>query len=375
MKRWLTAWSHRTTPGAPPAAGEAQQFAGLPHIEQLLATAYSPEATAFDIYYCFRLLLGRNPSPEEWPGHSARVGQPLHEVLPSYLGSLEFARRGLLAPDASAIPERVEVEGSTLHVLANDDAVGRHVLNGSYEPHVTRVFRYYLKPGMAVADIGANIGYFAILAAHGVGPEGAVYAFEPNPLNARLLDLSRRANGYHWLQLHQIALASEPGLLVLNTAFSNGTTSRPDDRLQDFVQAQSVAALTLDTVLHKAPRLDLIKIDVEGAEYDALLGGAQRLARDRPVVLSEFSPPQIRGTSGVEAATYLEFFTRMNYQLGWIRHPGDESAGECDAQGVTWLGQNIDALLAAYEDSGVDHIDFIALPTERAGAAGDISAD
>ncbi len=330
-----------------------------------LGQPHSPQATIDDIYYCFRLLLGRNPSPEEWTGHSSRAGQSLHEVVAAYVSSLEFARRGLSEPDAGSLPERAEIEGSTLHVFANDDAVGRHVLSGAYEPHVTRVFEHYVQPGMTVVDIGANVGYFAMLAARKVGPQGTVHAFEPNPLNARLLDLSRRANHYSWLQLHQLALASEPGLLVLNTAFSNGTTSRPDDRLEAFVQAQSVAALPLAVVLRDAPPLDVIKIDVEGAEYDALLGGASRIAQDRPVILSEFSPPQIRGISGVEGRVYLDFFIAMNYHLGWIRHDADDSAGERDALGITWLGQDAQAVLSAYEKSGVDHIDFIAVPAER----------
>src|SRR5437763_1214106 len=58
--------------------------------------AHTSAATHEDIYYCFRLLLGRVPNAEEWPGHSSRAGEDLGNVVSSYLTSREFAARGLL---------------------------------------------------------------------------------------------------------------------------------------------------------------------------------------------------------------------------------------------------------------------------------------
>src|SRR5580704_6315530 len=57
---------------------------------------HSKTATAEDIFYCFRLLLGRSPNPEEWPGHSSRAGEDLENVVSSYVTSREFAARSLL---------------------------------------------------------------------------------------------------------------------------------------------------------------------------------------------------------------------------------------------------------------------------------------
>ena len=62
-----------------------------------LGAEYSETATAEDIFYCFRLLLGRNPNPEEWPGHSSRAGENLANVVSSYVTCREFGARGPLS--------------------------------------------------------------------------------------------------------------------------------------------------------------------------------------------------------------------------------------------------------------------------------------
>src|SRR3974377_2147090 len=74
--------------GRGPPAAPAEPY---PFWEQ-----HTKTATLEDIFYCFRLLLGRNPNPEEWPGHSSRVGEDLENVVSSYVTSREFAERGLL---------------------------------------------------------------------------------------------------------------------------------------------------------------------------------------------------------------------------------------------------------------------------------------
>ena len=71
-----------------------------------------------------------------------------------------------------------------------------HALAGAYDTYLTDLLRRFLRPGMGVLDIGANIGVFALLAAAKVGPDGYVLAVEPNPANTRLLEASRRLNGF-----------------------------------------------------------------------------------------------------------------------------------------------------------------------------------
>lgn len=315
--------------------------------------SFDHKASLEDIYYCFRLILGRNPQPEEWPGHSSHAGAPLDEVVATYVNSLEFERRELGKRDPDTLPAQAMIGDRTLYVFRDDEAVGSHALHGAYEPHVAAIFREYLKPGMSVVDIGANIGYFSILGASLVGAQGKVYAFEPNPENAKLLEASRRANGFEHLVIYQVAAGRRPGLLVLNTSYSNGTTATPSQELSSLLGSRTVPCLDLDTLLHRAERIDLMKIDIEGAEYNAVVGAARLIETFKPLIVSEFSPPQISGICGVSGEDYLRFLLDLGYDLGVISN---------DGSGVQDCVQDVTRVMAAYQDSGVDHIDIIARP-------------
>ena len=106
---------------------------------------FSPIATQDDIYYCFRLILGRNPSPQEWTGHSSLSGEPLENVVRSYLSSAEFANRRLLTASTGNL-EQAQLPGFTMYASGDDMAVGKHVLGLlEYEPHVTKAFWGALK--------------------------------------------------------------------------------------------------------------------------------------------------------------------------------------------------------------------------------------
>ncbi|MBV9812943.1 MAG: FkbM family methyltransferase, partial [Acetobacteraceae bacterium] len=185
----------------------------LKPVAQPWQRGYEPAANESDIVSCFRLLLGRAPNREEWRGHVSRVGEPLAGVVASYLNSLEFTRRGLLAQDALRRVETSQLEGFAIFTYADDAAIGRHVSADNYERDVTAVIRRLLRPGMGVIDVGANIGYFTMLAASLVGSTGYVIAIEPNPDNAKLLEASRRANGFSHVTVCQTAAGRDTGLL------------------------------------------------------------------------------------------------------------------------------------------------------------------
>ena len=314
--------------------------------------AYDPAATEADILACFRLLLGRNPNPEEWPGHSARAGEPLPAVVASYVNSLEYARRRLQEPPGAA-PAIAELAGFRIFADPEDLAVGKSVLSGQYEPEVMAAFRDVLRPGMGVIDVGANIGVFSMLAASLVGPAGWVLGVEPNRRNARMAEASRRLNGFGHLTILQAAAARGPGLLAMNTSFSNGTTSSVDDCA--VLEAETVGCVPIDAVSPRGRRVNLVKLDIEGAEYNALLGCRGLLRRYRPVLVLEFGPGQLPGVSGVTGEELLQWVVAQGYGLEVI-----ELAGPPRPHGSNWS-----AVMQAYEARGRDHIDIIARPRSR----------
>src|SRR6266705_2219470 len=96
---------------------------------------YCKIATPEDIFYCFRLLLGRCPNPEEWPGHSSRAGEDIENVVSSYITSRELAERGFFTKTYQDNVELVHLPSFSLFASSDDLAVGKHVVVGhSYDP-------------------------------------------------------------------------------------------------------------------------------------------------------------------------------------------------------------------------------------------------
>jgi FkbM family methyltransferase len=354
--------------GMPGLIAGWRPFRGRPQAEpgaDPWAGDFDPAADAADIRACFRLLLGRLPHREEWPGHSQQAGQPLAGVVAGYLNSLEFSRRRLLRDDTPSDVALADLGEFRIHAAASDAAVGRHVLAGAYEPEVSAVFRRTLRPGMGVLDLGANIGYFTMLAAALVGADGHVLAFEPNPRNTRLLEASRRANGFGQVTVCQAAAGPRVGLLALHRTHSNGTTSAlPDDPrgmpgaiLAEMGAADLVPCLPPDALVPAGRRIDLVKVDVEGAEYLALSGCAAILARDRPVIVSEFSPDLMPGISGIDGPGYLDWLAGQGYRLAVLEPDGTERPAATSGD-----------VMAAYHDRGIDHVDIVARPVRSEAA-------
>lgn len=157
--------------------------------------------------------------------------------------------------------------------------VGVHLLHGgSWETNYTEAFKRSLRPGATVVDVGANLGWYTLVAAPIVGPGGRVFAVEPNPGLARLVQESVHSNGFAgWTQVFQVAVSDAPGVvdLVYDPAMPGGGVIRPASYALTYVRstATRVAAVRLDALLagHAGP-VDVLKMDIEGWEGVALQG-------------------------------------------------------------------------------------------------------
>ena len=165
-------------------------------------------------------------------------------------------------------------------------------LYGTYEFAATRFFKTFLKAGMAVADIGANVGYFSLVAAQLVEESGDVYAFEPVPAIVKRLRRNVELNSFDRVQVHERAVAGDTGEHVFyesNLAENQGVASLlPGDSRRDV--GFRVQTVSIDDFIQslREPRLDLIKIDVEGAETEVFAGAQKLLARpDAPALVFE----------------------------------------------------------------------------------------
>jgi FkbM family methyltransferase len=169
--------------------------------------------------------------------------------------------------------------------------------HGRWEPGVTRLVEAMLKPGMTVVDVGAHIGYFALLAARRVGPAGRVYAFEPAPENYELLLRNISLNGYQHIIPVRKAVSNHEGV---ETFFLHPDSVAHSLQAQTFGRARARMAVdttTLDRFFASQgwPLVHLMKLDIEGAEPEALDGMAQLLARNRGLrLILEFIPYILR---------------------------------------------------------------------------------
>ncbi len=134
--------------------------------------SFPRKATEADVVYCFRLLLGRKPGEQEWGGHAWKIGEDLGSVVTSYLNSQEFAKRRSVGAAArstgswsSCRPSRCTLRPRTSRSASIDHRQTR-VRAASHRSFSKSI----CGPGWRVLDIGANIGYFSLLAASLVGP-------------------------------------------------------------------------------------------------------------------------------------------------------------------------------------------------------------
>lgn len=214
--------------------------------------------------------------------------------LPGARAAYELAY-GLLASDE---PVAVECEGSWIYVDPRDVGVSLYLMTEHvYEPQLTKLLKQVLKPGMRVVDGGANVGYFTLLCAKLVGEEGRVYAFEPEPRNFGLLQRSVERNRAGNVVLTQRALSNRRGTEKLYLDRSNfGEPSLRQSNVTEPAGAIDVETLSLDEFLASQtdPRVDLIKLDTQGAEGLVLAGATRLLDEGAPRIVMEYCPWGLR---------------------------------------------------------------------------------
>lgn len=187
-----------------------------------------------------------------------------------------------------------------------------------YERETTLFFGTWLRSGDTVIDVGANIGYFTILAAQMVGEAGAVHAFEPNPRVAALLRQSVVLNRFEKrVNVTEKAVSAHTGSLRFFYPTDSGNTYEATVVMRDDIALESldVGCVSLDdyALSKRIDRVRLLKIDVEGAELDVLSGAARLLSEIRPAaVICEFAPRS--DNPGQEWRALTEAFSACDYE-------------------------------------------------------------
>jgi FkbM family methyltransferase len=149
----------------------------------------------------------------------------------------------------------------------------------------------YLREGLVVMDVGANIGYLTLFFCRAVGPRGAVFAFEPDPENFRELAQTVEDNHIEWCTAVNRACGTSDGPAYLATGLNGYIQAGGED-------VANCRMMSLDSFIdeRKLLTVDLVKIDVEGFEAEVLSGMSGMLKRHRPILYVEVHPPGFCGS-------------------------------------------------------------------------------
>jgi FkbM family methyltransferase len=292
----------------------------------------------------------------------------VHHLLYSLLNGLLW-----LWPGLGRGKKVLEIQGSKMYIDVHDKdpsmrcTFRAYALRHIHEEHTTELFKKVIREGDVVVDLGANLGYFTLLAAKLIGKRGRVYSFEPEPRNYHYLLKNIELNGYDNVSAMQKAVSDRSGKVKLYVcAYDSGhhtinqyegikayNPNFAGDK-KDFVE---VATVTLDEFFEgmKQP-ISVIKMDVEGAEMLAL-SGMDRVVRENEDIkmFVEFFPLLIREMGGSPE----EFIRRLleDYHLSVFVIKGDYSVpGYAPNEGYPRIN-SVDELMDLCEEK-MDHVNL-----------------
>src|SRR3990170_1926947 len=211
----------------------------------------------------------------------------------------------------------IDVQGSKMYVDSRDIGVTPFLLEwGFYEKYETELFKRLVKNGMVVVDVGANVGYYTLLAARLVGDEGKVFAFEPDPYNYNLLCKNIEVNGYGNVIPVQKAVSSKSGKRKLFLDKSNLGGHSLSEANVDKSASITVEVTSLDDYFKNTDyKIDVLKMDVQGSEMEVLEGMTNTINQnDNLKIITEFWPMGLRN-SGSSPAGFLNKLIEYGFAL------------------------------------------------------------
>lgn len=223
------------------------------------------------------------------------------------------------------------VHGLRYYLHPHDPGISRELaIYHIHEPNATDLYRNYVKDGMFVVDIGSNIGYYALLAATLVGSKGKVLAIEPAPHNYDLLTINVNRNNIHNIDTVQCAVSNADGVSEFYITEASNTHSLVLPVTGNVVSSTQVQVRKLDTLLKglNYPKIDLIRMDIEGGEIVAIGGMQNSLKQYKPIIMAELhcdaagTPSIVQLLKSLKTFGYnAEYVIDRDYDFVWMKSP------------------------------------------------------
>ena len=208
---------------------------------------------------------------------------------------------------------------------------------GDYELPTIRFLRRVLKPGSVCLDVGAQMGYLTLAMATAASSKTIVHSFEPEDQNAARFRENIALNALSNVTLHQTAVSTVDGALKLylsndRNAGTHSTVYIESNVSTEFIEIPSVR---LDSFVrqHALQPVDLIKIDVEGAEVDVIEGARSVLQHHRPIVIMELSD-HLQQARGQTCTEFKQSMATLGYAPYFINEDGTLRSCPMDAAHV-----------------------------------------
>ena len=227
-----------------------------------------------------------------------RLPLPLKQALYRFPPLARFLRGAINAAVDEGLSEITVAAGDLqgYKLLLNLKAEKSRWL-GTYEPELQAALREFLRPGMTVYDVGANIGYISLLMSKAVGPQGRVFAFEALPVNVERIQKNAALNKLSSVTVVAAAVLDKtaPVTFYVHNSVGMGKAAGSAGRREEHYNAEiSVPGLSLDefVYLQGNPAPAAVKMDIEGGEVLALPGMRRLLAEKSPIMFLELHGPE-----------------------------------------------------------------------------------
>ncbi|GAA3551961.1 FkbM family methyltransferase [Nocardioides daeguensis] len=258
----------------------------------------------------------------------------MRRVIPRFTTSAPAPR--VPAPYSGEALVTLPTEAGMLMIPASDGVIRPYLeRNGDWEPEEAALLQQFFRDGLRFLDVGANVGYFSLYVAARC-PGAVIHAFEPHPVTSQVLALNAWSCGAA-ITTHAMALSAGDRIVTLTTAESNLGDTRTSVGAAGTMVAPAAA---LDEVLPDAV-FDLIKIDVQGFESDAIAGMSGMLARSpEAVIVAEYWPAALR-ERGLDPVAVLRdyedsgFDVRVQVENDLARRKPRDVVALCDTAGAS----------------------------------------
>jgi FkbM family methyltransferase len=227
-------------------------------------------------------------------------------------------------------------DGIKLMIYPNNDLGRALFTSGTYEPNSLLIVQNLLGKGSVFFDVGANVGVFTLAVSKLIGNKGLIIAFEPSTREHRLFEENLSLNRFSNVRLEKLAITNTNGSAQLNLAIDRhgGQNTLCQKFVHEGVQSgasEIVFTRTLDQYIseREISRLDLIKLDIEGSEYHALLGAKKTLSTLRPALLFEVFKSSLQKNQ----IDIMDMESALN-SLGYVTFGIDDQTAKLSRQGL-----------------------------------------